>query len=47
MSALYNYFVSCWKNNPNFTETNLTNAVTKGLLTEQEKQQILEIPRNV
>lgn len=45
MSRLYNYFVSCWKLNPNFTDENLTNAVTNKLLTEEEKQQILLIPR--
>lgn len=47
MSRLYNYFVTCWKINPRFTETNLNNAVIKGLITEEEKQQILLIPREV
>lgn len=47
MSRLYNYFVTCWKYNPSFTETNLDNAVTKGLITEEEKAQIILIPREI
>lgn len=47
MSRLYNYFVTCWLYNPSFTEVNLTNAVTKGLITEEEKAQILLVPREV
>jgi hypothetical protein len=47
MSGLYNYFVSCWRFNPNFTETNLNNAVNKGLITTEEKAQIMLIPREI
>jgi len=47
MSRLYNYFVSCWKYNANFTTTNLDNAVTKGLLTEAERTDIEAIPREL
>lgn len=44
MSRLYNYFVSCWKNGT-VTELQLDNAVTKVLITAEEKAQILLIPR--
>jgi hypothetical protein len=37
MSKLYNYFLSCWKYNPNFTTANLDNAVAKVLITADEK----------
>lgn len=47
MSKLYGYFASCWKVNPNFTETNLNNAVTKGYVTADEKAQIMLIPREL
>lgn len=47
MSRLYNYFVSCWKYNVNFTQINLDNAVTKGLITSDEETEILVIPREV
>lgn len=47
MSRLYNYFVSCWTYNADFTESNLDNAVVKGLVTELEKSQILLIPREI
>ncbi|WML35937.1 hypothetical protein [Clostridium sp. OS1-26] len=47
MSRLYNYFVTCWKYNSNFTEINLDNAVDKGLITADEKAQILLIPREI
>lgn len=47
MSNLYNYFVSCWKYNSSFTEINLSNAVTKGLITIDEKAEILLIPREI
>lgn len=40
MSPLYNYFVTCWTMNPNFTVTNLNNAVTKGYITAAEETQI-------
>lgn len=40
MSRLYNYFVTCWLYNPNFTTTNLDNAVTKTLITADEETQI-------
>lgn len=46
-SKLYNYFVSCWRFNSSFTEQNLTNAVTKGYITEAEKAEILAIPREL
>lgn len=45
MSILYNYFVSCWRLNPNFNEENLNKAVTKGYITEEEKAEILKIER--
>ena len=45
MSKLYNYFVGCWTLNPNFTAANLENAVTKTLLTADEKAEIESIPR--
>ncbi len=47
MSKLYNYFVSCWKYNPDFTETNLNNAVTKKYITEDEKTQIVLTTREI
>jgi hypothetical protein len=40
MSRLYNYFVSCWTTNPNFTESQLDAAVTKGYITQEEKEAI-------
>lgn len=46
MSAIYyRYFLSCWKINVNFTEENLSNAVKKGYITEEEKEQIMSEER--
>lgn len=45
MSKLYNYFVSCWTTNPNFTEVNLQNAVTKGYITQEEADTIKAMPK--
>jgi hypothetical protein len=47
MSKLYNYFASCWTLNPNFTSTNLENAVTKGLITADEMIAIGAMPRQL
>lgn len=47
MSRLYNYFVSCWLYNPAFTTTNLSNAVTKGLITADEETVIKAMPRQI
>jgi len=47
MSGLYNYFLTCWKYNSTFTEQNLTNAVEKGLISEDEKKTILATPRQI
>lgn len=44
-SRLYNYFIGCWTSNPDFTTTNLDNAVTKGYLTEDEKVAIEALPK--
>ena len=43
----YNYFVSCWKINENFTEDNLNNAVKKGYITEGEKEKIMSEERHI
>ncbi len=45
MSKLYNYFVSCWTRNPNFTEENLNNAVIKEYITEAESNAIRAMPK--
>lgn len=45
MSKLYNYFVSCWKYNPNFTTINLDNAVAKDFLKPEEATAIKGIER--
>lgn len=44
-SPLYQYLLDCWLYNPDFTETNLHNAVLKGYITEAEEQEILAQPR--
>lgn len=45
MSTLYNYFLLCWAGNPNFTEQNLANAVTKGYITADEQTTIEATPK--
>jgi hypothetical protein len=45
MSRLYNYFVSCWTINPNFTIEQLDNAVSKGYITADEEILIKEMPK--
>lgn len=45
-SRLYNYFLTGWVNGT-VNEENLTNAVAKGYITEEEKQTILATPKNV
>gem|GEM_PF-7066598 len=37
MSRLYNYFVSCWTTNPNFTIEQLDNAVVKSISLKMRK----------
>ena len=41
MSAVYNLFLRQWKSG-RITEKDLDDAVTKGLITEAEKQTIME-----
>jgi len=47
MSKLYNYFASCWIYNPNFGVTNLDNAVSKNLITVDERTQIEAMTRQL
>lgn len=43
-SRLYEYCLMRWKSGA-WTEEQLTNAVAKGYITEEEKQQIMSTPR--
>ncbi|OPX87009.1 MAG: hypothetical protein A4E53_02664 [Pelotomaculum sp. PtaB.Bin104] len=43
-SKLFNYFLMCWINGT-VTEAQLTTAVSKGYLTEEEKTSILATPK--
>lgn len=45
MSRLYNYFVSCWTINPDFTVAQLDTTVVKGYITAEEKALIEAIPK--
>lgn len=47
MSRLYNYFVSCWTGNPNFTEQQLDNAVIKNYITQEECTAIKLLPKAI
>lgn len=42
-SRLFNYFLMCWINST-VTEAQLTTAVSKGYLTDQERQDIVATP---
>jgi len=44
-SRLFNYFLMCWVSGT-VNEEQLTNAVAKGYITEQEKQDIMATPKN-
>lgn len=44
-SRLFNYFLMCWINGT-VTEAQLETAVSKGYITEQEKQDIMATPQN-
>lgn len=44
MSRLYPYFLSCWLNYT-ISEDQLAKAVTKGYITEEEFQTIINTPR--
>lgn len=42
MSKLYNFFLQCWLNGL-ITEERLQNVVNKGYITQEEKEQIINI----